>query len=101
MSTEQVPWVKTASETYEDCIVGNREGLLQLKDAIDKAIQEDSVSPEFKSDFISVVCTKEEWDCTEASNIPAWQELLFKVLCVGWLLILPIIGIFTVIKWLR
>lgn len=100
MSNQQEAWVKTGSDTYEDCLVGNKDGLLQLKDAIDEAIREDSASPVFKSDFMSVVCTKEGWDSAEESKLPAWQELFFKVVCLGWLVVLPILGVVAIVKWL-
>ncbi|MBB3166957.1 hypothetical protein [Simiduia aestuariiviva] len=99
MSTNNEPWVKTASDAYEDCIVGNRDGLISLKASIDEAISEKSASPTYKSDFISVVCTEDDWDTAEDSNLPKWQEFLFKTGVFIWLGLLPLLGIGLVISW--
>lgn len=87
------PWVKIASDVYEECIVGNREGLRLLKESIDLAIAEKSASPTYKSDFASVVCTDEEWGAAEESKLPKWQERSFKFVALLWLGVLPLLGI--------
>jgi hypothetical protein len=91
--------VKTASDVYEDCIVGNRDGLVLLKESIDLAIAENSASPSYKSDFISVVCTEQPWDETEEATLPKWQEWGFRSVVLPWLGVLPLLGIGLIFSW--
>ncbi|WKE64050.1 hypothetical protein PVT67_10090 [Gallaecimonas kandeliae] len=100
MNRNNEPWVKTASERYEDCIVGNRDGLLALKSSIDKAIAQQSDSPTFKSDFLTIVCTDDPWEKSEGPSLPKWQEITFNLVLFVWLLLLPILGLGVIASWL-
>lgn len=95
-------WIKIYSETYQDCIVGNREGLSSLKKAVDTAIENKHAPIESfcQSDFLSVVATTEAWNDTEASSIPKLQELIFELVLFVWLVALPIIGCIALYVWL-
>ena len=101
LSKNNEPWVQSFSEKYEACIVGNREGLLLLKKSIDEAIDEKFSTPSYKTDFISVVCTKEKWEESYNEELPKWQEFMFSLIAALWLGLLPIVGIVFVILWFR
>lgn len=94
-------WVKIFSETYDDQIVGNRDGLESLRDAIDATLlNKNSDMSEFcKSDFSSVVITDEEWSKTEAEEVPQWQNYIFQFVLAVWVVILPLVGIVSLFNY--
>jgi len=90
------PWLKINSETYIDCIVGNKAGLIALKESIDQALEKNnSKIEEFAdADFESVVLTDEQ--SYEAESIePKWWKLIpFKIIVGSWLILLPVYGLY-------
>jgi hypothetical protein len=103
MDSNKDPWIKINSETYLECIVGNKSGFIKLKELIQSAIDNKGVdvNPHIKSDFKVVVCTEEEFEETESNPLPKWQNLLFYSALVAWLGILPIVGIIMLVRlWL-
>ncbi len=99
MSIQDEPWVKINSETYLDCIVGNRSGLLALKDVVENAIENKGCDTEgnVKADFKVVVCSEERWNETEAKEIPKWQEWVFQLALLFWVVLLPALGIWKLV----
>ena len=93
------PWVKINSETYVDCVVGNEAGLIALKFSIDQALNDKSsnVAELLKADFNSVVLTDDNWDETEATEVPWWQALIFKALFGVWIVLLPTYALYKLI----
>ncbi|MGJ8694521.1 MAG: hypothetical protein ACSHW0_18835 [Thalassotalea sp.] len=93
------PWVKINSETYVDCIVGNKAGLNALKSSIDQALIEENSKVEalLKADFNSVVLTDDKWDETESTEAPWWQVLSFKALLGLWLVLLPAYALYKLV----
>ncbi len=88
------PWVKIYDdEAWDDSIVGNREGLLALKQAIDDALVNEcvEVADRFKSDFGVVAFTDQDWEQTEVKGI--WGVVIPFILFL-WAVVLPLFAIY-------
>lgn len=92
--TEQ-PWVMLHSEDYEDHLIGNREGIRLLRNALDQTLKD----PDFKmpeelhTDFHGILISDEEFENSEknySGGVVSWGLGIFFFL---WLLALPILGI--------
>ena len=93
-------WVRIYSDVYDDNIVGNKEGLLQLRKSIEIALTAGEASPEMKTDFTSVVCTNDTWQDEEnLGRDKSFFGGLMKLFFVIWVIALPIIGIVALTKY--
>ena len=90
------PWLEIYNETYQDCIVGNNAGLIELKNAIDKALNEgkyqlpESLDSDFSSIHVAEVKPHEE-------EVPKSDKLISIAVMSGlfiWGLALPIFAIY-------
>ncbi|MGI1679845.1 MAG: hypothetical protein K6L75_13975 [Cellvibrionaceae bacterium] len=96
-------WIKIFSETYDDCIVGDADGLISLKESIDQALLNESsdISNHCKADFTKIVLTKEKWHETEAVEVPKWQGYIFQFMLAVWVVLLPIMGLVFLYQQVR
>jgi hypothetical protein len=93
------PWVKIYDEAWDDSIVGNREGLLALKNTIDEALKNEciEIKDKFKSDFGVVALSQLDWDSSDVeSNEGIWGYLIGFILFV-WMVALPIYAIYKLV----
>jgi hypothetical protein len=93
---ENKPWLEIYNESYQDCIVGNHEGLVELKKAIDKALVQGNYRlPEsLDSDFISIRATEIK---PHEEEVPKSDKLIGLAVMSGlfiWGLALPIFAIY-------
>ena len=94
-------WVRIYSDVYDDNIVGNKEGLLQLRIAIDSAIQTGNATcTDIKTDFESIICSADTWEDEEnlegSDSILGLSPAFFLFL---WGVLLPLVGVLAVSKW--
>ena len=91
------PWVKIYDdEAWDDAIVGNREGLLALKQAIDDALESEcvEVADRFKSDFGVVAFTEQDWEKTEPTEVKGTWGFIVPCVLFMWTVVLPIYAIY-------
>ncbi len=90
------PWLEIYNESYQDCIVGNHEGLVELKKAVDKALDAGNYKlPEsLDSDFLSICVTEIK---PHEEVVPKSDKLIGLAIMSGlfiWGLVLPIFAIY-------
>lgn len=93
------PWVKIYDEGWDDSIVGNKEGLLALKQAIDDAIENEcvEVANRFQSDFGVVALSDQGWEQTESQEVKGpWNVIVPFVLFI-WAVVLPLYAIYKLV----
>ncbi|TMP30762.1 hypothetical protein [Pseudoalteromonas rubra] len=91
------PWVKIYDdEAWDDAIVGNREGLLALKQAIDDALETEcvEVADRFKSDFGVVAFTEQNWEQTEPTEVEGIWGFIVPFIVFLWGVVLPLYAIY-------
>ncbi|AZZ98880.1 hypothetical protein [Pseudoalteromonas sp. R3] len=91
------PWVKIYDdEAWDDAIVGNREGLLALKHAIDDALETEcvEVADRFKSDFGVVAFTEQNWEQTEPTEVKGIWGFIVPFVVFLWGVVLPLYAIY-------
>lgn len=93
-------WLLT--DDYEnELIVGNKLGLIKLKDAIDKTLEsnEEYISDYVQDTNVSKIILKDEDDYL--SSFKEHKETLFEqvlgVFIFTWFLILPFVGVFMIV----
>jgi hypothetical protein len=93
-------WLLT--DDYEnEIIVGNKLGLIKLKDAIDKTLEsnEENINDYVQDTNVSKIILKDKDDYL--SSFSEHKETLFEkalgVLIFTWFLILPFVGVFMII----
>jgi hypothetical protein len=93
-------WLLT--DDYEnEIIVGNKLGLIKLKDAIDKTLEsnEENINDSVQDTNVSKIILKDKDDYL--SSFSEHKETLFEkalgVLIFTWFLILPFVGVFMII----
>ncbi|WP_115718961.1 hypothetical protein [Gallaecimonas mangrovi] len=97
------PWVKIYDDNWDDAIVGNKAGLLALKQAIDDAIANgDCVETKgrFEGDFGLVAHSQH---AVESTIQPAGRGLFglaIMALLFFWGLVLPCYGVWAFFKGL-
>lgn len=99
-------WIRVGDETYEDCLVGNRKGLEALKNAIDASFESESNSSELadytNADFDFVVLAQDhEIEQEKESFDTKLMRYFIGTLVLFWLVILPVLGIYGLIKILK
>ena len=103
MASKIESWIRVGDEKYDDCLVGNRKGLEDLKVAIEKVLEREDGSVEMAdytdSDFISLVLadSEERVEPEKSSGMKALTSLLV-FLVILWLLVLPVWGIYSFIR---
>ena len=98
------PWVRTYSDGYEDCIIGNEDGLRSLASAIESAINEGQpckLNEGTDADFHSVVPLTSGVEGSEAIEASWWENTLFSTVLVLWLILLPLLGILYLVHLAR
>lgn len=93
-------WLLT--DDYEnEIIVGNKLGLIKLKDAIDKTLEtnEENINDYVQDTNVSKIILKDKDDYL--SSFSEHKETLFEkvlgVLIFTWFLILPFVGVFMIV----
>ena len=93
-------WLLTGD--YEnEIVVGNKLGLIKLKDAIDKTLEsnEENINDYVQDTNVSKIILKDKDDYL--SSFSEHKETLFEkalgVLIFTWFLILPFVGVFMII----
>ena len=91
------PWVKIYDdEAWDDSIVGNREGLLALKQAIDDALENEcvEVADRFQSDFGVVAFSDQDWEQTEPQEVKGTWGVIVPFILFIWAVVLPLFAIY-------
>ena len=96
-----LPWLRAYSETYEDCVAGNREGLTALRESIDEAIagrEGPQLDERFNSDLSSVVLVAEDRPPNQFNDRSTSKVTcaLLSFASVIWLIVLPVFGIYGI-----
>ena len=99
-----LPWVKIYDDgAWDDSIVGNREGLLALKQAIDDALDNKcaEVADRFKSDFGVVAFTDQDWEQTEPTEVKGIWGVIIPFVLFLWAVVLPLFAIYKLVfEWI-
>ncbi|TGE85783.1 hypothetical protein C7Y70_00765 [Pseudoalteromonas sp. KS88] len=93
------PWIKIYNEVNSDCILGNKEGLLTLRNAIDFTLDNRiySVDENFQADFNSIILVDKNWQEPKPEKFSYWQTGILFTLLTIWAILLPIYALWTLI----
>lgn len=93
------PWIKIYNEVDTDCILGNEEGLITLRNAIDYTLENRiyAVDDNFQADFKSIILVNKNWQESKPETFASWKTTLLFVALTGWAVVLPIYAIWTLI----
>ena len=97
-------WIRVYDDTYDDCIVGNREGLQVLAKALDSAVtsSSDVEIAGFTNTNISIIhCTDDPEPEIENSDQASLPLQILGILLFIWVTVLPILGVVWLFQILR
>jgi hypothetical protein len=82
---------------HEDYLIGNKDGFIRLKAAIDEALEKGE-SKQDPGDFVGVRCLETEFFENGPKKVSKWSSLLGGAIVIAIAAIF-IIGLITVFSW--
>ncbi|WKE65512.1 hypothetical protein PVT67_17875 [Gallaecimonas kandeliae] len=94
------PWVKIYDDAWDDSIVGNREGLLALKQVIDDALENECVEVKgrFESDFGLVALKNADWEQIDPQEVKGVMRFIAPAFLFAWCVVLPIYALWALFR---
>ena len=95
----RIPWAAVAeSAQYEDCLIGNREGLVQLRDAIDSAISNGEAQlPAMITDMMKILVLDSPSNPESVPPKRGWRDAIALLTCGLALFVLLLLLVFGIL----